>query len=1408
MADLSDDIVDRALKQAAETPPATESDDIVDTVLRQQAAEDGNVTHLPGESIAGGIGTALDTPGRVSRTMLATQPTAFWKDPNEKAGPLDAFINSNPLFLAPNAVLNMGRNVLQGHLPFGGDGKAVLPDVTLAAKNVIDTEAAPSPNDIKKQFIASDLGTRPGFEGKDGTDWKELGKDTVDAAADFVVGAATDPLMFLHPGSTSAAVTKQGLRAEAIVGREMAGRGSVDAASRYAGEVGAAGKYLNKTGEILPTFKTAQEAASYVIPSRSARIAAGEMQLAPGIPVPKSLALLAKPIDWLDSINLGKGPWLLAPKASDAINLMDKAALDHTKAAFAQAFKETIVPAYRKAAEVLPEAELQRAGRMSEMLDPAGNMRAGPELAYHAEERGFKVQGTSDLPESVIPKPSEALGTADPLRAGQLENARLKGMQHFQKQLAEDLAAISTYTPEQFSASYALMKSGQEYAGMARQIFKEYTGKELNQLNEGILARPGEINKAIQSAHARMQQVESELFDRRAHGIGNDAGDYATVLKPGEYQALSPSELAAKQKLLRPTPAPVADAEHQFVSESNVSHAPTERAPMGTIEEGQRKGGFKGYQGTKETFEFNEAKPEVATPKALETYSAKNSLEELNAAIERPDITMKELTQIKRALMDQRVEAVQKYNAVASYRPGRLSAKIQKEIPRGNSLLRPAPIGSGIESSERSYVFNERSGIEDVKAPVYRAEQEIAAGLGTKALEGNKTVTGAARELWDEFLTKTGAKQVMDDMARTSGKEFFEPNAYKAFEQQAKRDLPRAAANHVIDQGILESFETIPGKAWEAVQRTADRGVTEEGATVRPAKYADLQKVFAENGGKGELADLVEKSMQDRLKTNPQEVFQVGDLNTPGHKAPANRARVMLDGKDVWIHGDVARQVEELKRLGNDPYQMVRWMRAAGPGYVLLLQQWKKLQTFMGPQFFAYNMRNQTGDWTRQFMGNAFDGASMHDFASWLPALAEYDKTGNVAAFAGIKAKVGNAVLSGDQVFKEFIAPSGILGGGELAGDVLRNGQQSAIGQAEKVGMLKQMGGAGAKAKSVIAEGWETAKRYQQARENANRVSAFLTRLRAGDTPVQAGMHVDRVLFDYRRTSGAVQFLRQTGLVPFVSWQSKNIPFVLSWAMEHPGQFMATIRAMDMVSGGQMPASQLPSFLRDKHLVPIGWSKNAKGEKELSIIQDSGILPITDLLELTRNAPGYLANTLSPILKAAFMQYEMQKEEELDQAKYTTGDYLEKTGEALLGRPLSSFNRLRHAGEIDPQTGTKEGYLHAVRDVLFNPAKASSINIDKQAVISQGVARGQAKSAATKLLIAQKDLSDAFDLWVQAQGVNNQAQAISKDDPDFARFQQKMRQARLSYDRHLAQFRQVQAEAAQQQDMADRMTLK
>lgn len=183
---------------------------------------------------------------------------------------------------------------------------------------------------------------------------------------------------------------------------------------------------------------------------------------------------------------------------------------------------------------------------------------------------------------------------------------------------------------------------------------------------------------------------------------------------------------------------------------------------------------------------------------------------------------------------------------------------------------------------------------------------------------------------------------------------------------------------------------------------------------------------------------------------------------------------------------------------------------------VRAMRRWNSTWKKMALLYVGYDVRNQMGD---MFL------------------LAQQGRN-PFAGFAELKRTLGKSrdKLDGFLTHEEMsdLAQNlGITGRGITSGDYYRIDNPGAGFSTSKV----------ARADRGI-------QKFRQARENMNRRGAMQSQMKYG--PLAAADESNRVLFDYKDVGRAVDFMRTSGVSPFITWTAKNAPRQAGALIRHP----------------------------------------------------------------------------------------------------------------------------------------------------------------------------------------------------------------------------------------------------------------
>ena len=430
------------------------------------------------------------------------------------------------------------------------------------------------------------------------------------------------------------------------------------------------------------------------------------------------------------------------------------------------------------------------------------------------------------------------------------------------------------------------------------------------------------------------------------------------------------------------------------------------------------------------------------------------------------------------------------------------------------------------------------------------------------------------------------------------------------------------------------------------------------------------------------------------------------------------------------------------------------------------LSVWKPLQ-IINP---ASQIRNQIGDMFRMWQTGLIDGQTSSDMLTlWkakdgMAALARRD----FSPWKDLPEMVPG--MKNDEVIK-LAADNGVIGTGRTA-EVLNEAAEAVAKESSlAVGASK-----------VLPWVQERGKNFLAMREDVNRLSGFASRLRAGDDAMQASLRVEEALFNQARISPAADFLRKTGIAPFISWQAKNIPMQVEWAVRKPGQFAAMLRGLTLLNGEdqeKIPEALLPQYMKDKYNLVLNKAKDPEtGKLVYQYVTDSGVLPMTDLQQLWDSHGRSLLDVLGPLYKLGIDAYEGEFGEE---GKKGAGDVVRE----VFGKPADVIAKFTKAGSVDPRTQLRNPSVMGEVVQQFLPARVQQIAIEDKL---------QSAQAQNKL-----DLAKAKGALKKAMVSHEEAKLFPTYAPeDLTLHEQKVQQAQVNYQR-------VQRQVAAEQQQFDRL---
>lgn len=246
----------------------------------------------------------------------------------------------------------------------------------------------------------------------------------------------------------------------------------------------------------------------------------------------------------------------------------------------------------------------------------------------------------------------------------------------------------------------------------------------------------------------------------------------------------------------------------------------------------------------------------------------------------------------------------------------------------------------------------------------------------------------------------------------------------------------------------------------------------------------------------------------DAGKLTPKEAAE-GMVRRAGAKS-ADYRTVRLDNGNIYrVHNDVARELEDARRIFTDPKATDEF----GKWYDDMNNMWARSATVFGVNP-AFHIRNRIGNWFNSFLGGTRDPLVFAEAYNlqWrsrkiVPAMRETGQTWDEAAEALVEAGELTAkevdILRGARM-------QGIMSDGRAV-DVLRNnpGQETfRLGDTSLSSRLNPTNSS-----NFVGDRWGRA--IGQNVEGGDRLAVYIDQLNKGASPEAAARHVKSTLFDY-----------------------------------------------------------------------------------------------------------------------------------------------------------------------------------------------------------------------------------------------------------------------------------------------------
>jgi hypothetical protein len=489
--------------------------------------------------------------------------------------------------------------------------------------------------------------------------------------------------------------------------------------------------------------------------------------------------------------------------------------------------------------------------------------------------------------------------------------------------------------------------------------------------------------------------------------------------------------------------------------------------------------------------------------------------------------------------------------------------------------------------------------------PMSRAEaQQFGQQFGYEATAWNP-VTERNRPVWDVITKGTTEKGRQELAAQVNKGVAFHENPVAAYAKEGQV-LARSVTQAEVESQVMGACKSFKKEAWDNAAGLARRG----------AKREEVAEAFARSTGLD--LDKVDAGWWERMRG-------VTPAGPEGYK-PVNT--VFHD--ELYLPAGWAAAYERLTL----PKAWVANLTRAIPLIPRLMQWWKPLQTWVWPRF---HIRNTISDFVNMMQEGLLTRDLPADELNFYHHLMPTYTRKGIGAFEEITGEVrvgrGSRFFGGKQVvpMKEF-----------LANDMVRGIMQTNFQYQILDDAVETLG------KHLEPTRRQMAKRFLAFREDSMRLSGVLAALRQGDDIPNAVLRTERALYNYSRVSPAADFLRKSGVAPFIGWAALNVPRQAVLLMEHPAQFILVWRLAqkwNQVGGGTFTDEEMREYRKGRFNISLNLTKDAAGKPAWTIGTLSGVLPQADLVDLATAPTSYMANQLGPaflLAAEAVMQKKMR----------------------------------------------------------------------------------------------------------------------------------------------------------------------
>lgn len=731
-------------------------------------------------------------------------------------------------------------------------------------------------------------------------------------------------------------------------------------------------------------------------------------------------------------------------------------------------------------------------------------------------------------------------------------------------------------------------------------------------------------------------------------------------------------------------------------------------------------------------------------------------------------------------------QAVRMANAVPSFSPGALADDAEELIvgPGGRLTVQTSPTGM----KEKTFAHGPTMGDERLFSKTtgegvtftqrQAAEYAKKGGVGTR-VTGYATPKDVVNgvEMAKRFIKEGSVSKVAKEEAEAAAKrgQLFDRNPISAYQNYLQGGFYKTIRNAELNRSLANTFNAIPTTLWDSSMKLANEAA-KAGANGKTT-LANIVKMWRADSGMDPLKLLDEGTVQT-LKSKNLTAQQVADVfkekGGPLHYQQVDN--FLGTNKHALLPNAVAERyaayrTNSVQRMGDTLNKMM------GP-VSQFMAYWKPMQVLWPNSQF----RNQLGDLFRMVQGGVMDGETANDYT---------------------KLYFGRKKVSGDRSLSKEFANRNFSGWRDVTFDIIQNGKPARLNGEELMQLASRHGVIGTgrmsevleesakhatKGSNVVGRTLESAQEWMVLREDVNRLSAFASRLRAGDSPFEAALRTEEALYNQMRISPAADFLRKTGVAPFISWTAKNLPAQIEFAIKHPGAMSAMLRGAELLRGTaedeKVPEAMLPDYLKNKYNIVLDKEVNPKtGRLEYFYTTTSGVIPVNDLQEVIDSNGGTLKELLGPIFKMGIGIYSGEFGEEGTGGK-------EDVLRTLVGRPYSVPSEGIDSARGVVRSGREMEFKEFAFN-LFSPFRVKGVDAEremdkaeKRLKLQLNEATGQLKGASSRLEQAKLLFGDDPAQLSELQARVEQAQMrVNSVKRRVDREQKELEKARVGFER-------------------------